>query len=64
VYGGVRTHNGRRITGSADYELTLERYCNIALTPWLRLTPDLQRILDPGDVGAGRDAFVTASAYR
>jgi porin len=44
-----------RAAGSSteDYELAVELFYNIGLTPWLSLKPDLQYIVNPG--GAGLD---------
>ena len=42
------------------------RVCSIAiaLLPWLKVTPDLQYVFDPGGVDGTRDAVVCVLRFR
>lgn len=44
-------------TFSEDYELAVEAFYKVALTPWVSIKPDLQYIVNPGGNGA-EDALV------
>ena len=43
---------------SANYENVVEAYYNAELTPWLRVTPDVQWVSNPGGADAGGDALI------
>lgn len=45
-------------TPAFDRETGIELYYEVALRPWLHLTPDVQLILDPGLAGTGRSALL------
>ena len=43
-----------------DTEQGVELFYNIAVTPWLHITPDLQVIVDPGGGVGDRDVAIVA----
>jgi porin len=49
-------------TFTEDYELAVEVFYNIGITPWLSIKPDLQYIVNPGGAGL-RDAIVATVRF-
>lgn len=58
VAQGILSEKMRYLGVTPHRETILELYYNIALLPWLTLTPDFQWILDPGGVMTTTDSFV------
>lgn len=55
---GIISDQFRRIEEFGSRETVYELYYNMAVTPWLHVTPDLQYISDTGGDKSGRDSVV------